>query len=409
MKIVSIGPALSGNKGAAAMIESAVQTLSDKYDDAEFVLLSCYPEADKKINEYENLEVLNSSPLYLALVINPAAVFYRVFPFLRKFIGKKVPEVKALYEADVVLEQGGITFADGRIKFLIFNIATILPPLILGKKIVKCAQALGPFKSFINRTAAKIFLPRMELIVARGAQTAQHLENLELDNYVDGADYAFSLDITENVVKSLKGSDYVRFFDGDKVVGISPSVVVQKRCDKADIDYVGITADFINWLVEDKGYKVAIIPHSVRPNTTKTHNNDLPLSKNLYEEIKDKEKVLLIDEELNSQALRYLIGKCKLYVASRFHSMVSALTMKVPTVVIGWSHKYREVLDMFGVKRFALASTDLELAKIQQLFEKLEANQEEVRNLLNDNFPKIRKLSEKHVQWISEVIEGESN
>jgi polysaccharide pyruvyl transferase WcaK-like protein len=408
-KIVSIGPSLSGNKGAAAMIESAVQTLSEKYPQAQFTLLSCYPKQDRQINPYENLKVMNASPLYLALVINPAALIYALFPFLRKFIAKRVPEVAALSQADVVLEQGGITFADGRIKYLIFNIATILPALFLKKKIVKCAQALGPFNSFINKTAGKIFLPQMELIVARGAKTAQHLDELGIDNYVEGADYAFALEISKEVKKQMKKTDYVEFFEnGKEIVGISPSVVVKKKCDKAGIDYVAITADFIDWLVEEKNYKVALIPHSVRLNTDKSHNNDLPMSKEIISQTnqKNKAEVLFVDTNLDSQSLRYLIGKCGLYIASRFHSMVSALTMGVPTGVIGWSHKYKEVLDMFGVKKYAISSKNLDEEKIRTLFEKMETNQDKIRKLLNKNYPDIKKLSRKHVEWIGDIIEG---
>jgi polysaccharide pyruvyl transferase WcaK-like protein len=406
-KIVSIGPALSGNKGAAAMIESAVQTLSKEYPKAQFTLLSCYPSEDKRINPYENLEVLNSSPLYLALIINPAALLYRVFPFLRKFISKKVPEIKALAEADVVLEQGGITFADGRIKYLIFNIATILPAIFMEKKIVKCAQALGPFETFINRTVAKIFLPMMELIVARGAKTADHLQELGLDNYVEGADYAFALEITDEIKKQMQDTEYPRFFKDDKkVVGISPSVVVKKKCDKSGIDYVKITANFINWLVEDKDYRVALIPHSVRLDTEKTHNNDLPLSKQIVNNInqKDREDVLFIDTDLDSQSLRYLIGKCDLYVASRFHSMVSSLTMGVPTGVIGWSHKYKEVLDMFGVKKYAISSVNLDNESIKSLFNKVEKDSAGIKKLLEKNYPEIKQLARKHVEWIGNII-----
>ena len=45
-------------------------------------------------------------------------------------------------------------------------------------------------------------------------------------------------------------------------------------------------------------------------------------------------------------------------LTSRFHAMISALALGVPPVVIGWSHKYAEVLAEFGIERFAVDFAD---------------------------------------------------
>ena len=45
-RLTIIGSALAGNKGAAAMLESAVQTLSERLGEVEFTLLSMYPRED---------------------------------------------------------------------------------------------------------------------------------------------------------------------------------------------------------------------------------------------------------------------------------------------------------------------------------------------------------------------------
>ena len=36
-------------------------------------------------------------------------------------------------------------------------------------------------------------------------------------------------------------------------------------------------------------------------------------------------------------------------VTSRFHAMISALVERTPLLVVGWSHKYGEVLAQFGL------------------------------------------------------------
>ena len=109
-----------------------------------------------------------------------------------------------------------------------------------------------------------------------------------------------------------------------------PSVVLQKKVDAAGGDDAGQIIGFIEHL-QAQGRKVLLIPHSVRTGTDKTHNNDLPLCREIHQRLSVSNNVLFIDRELSSQQWRYLIGRCDLFVASRFHAMVSSLAMAVPT------------------------------------------------------------------------------
>lgn len=405
-KIVIIGSALSGNKGAAAMLESAIQTLSDRYADAEFTLLSMYPEEDSKQNPYNNLKIIDASPLVLGVGINSRALAYRILPFAREAIRNNSPAVRALKDADVLLDQGGITFVDGREKFLLYNVASVLPAINLGVPVVKCAQALGSFTSPVNKWAAKTYLPKMASIVSRGAVTQKYLDELNLTNVVEGADYAFLLDVTaEDGVSASKKIDTSFFDSGDTVVGVSPSVVMRKKVDASGGSYVREITDFIEYLTKEKGYKVALIPHSVRTGTDKTHNNDLPLCQEIFAKVTQKEDVLFIDKELNSQELRYIIGQCSLFVASRFHAMISSLAMGVPTIVIGWSHKYKEVLDMFGLAEWAFGQDKLTQQYLREKFNELDRQSTEVKSQIEKALPGVKKKAYRQVDVIVEVIE----
>lgn len=401
-KFVIIGSTLSGNKGAAAMLESAVQTLGRRFAGSQFTLLSYLPtERERDLNPYKNLNVLKASPLYLGLVINPLALCYRLLPPLRSVI-RKNKQIDALVSADILLDQGGITFVDGREKFLLYNIASILPALFLKTKVVKCAQALGPFKNPINHLAAKTFLPKMTAIISRGSITDTYLKDLGLTNVSSGADYAFLLELTGKE-KDTAARYYPKQFFGGEVVGISPSVVMQKKVAASGKDYIGILTEFITWL-NSKGKRVVIIPHSVRGDTNKTHNNDLLLCRQLYAGIAQKEDCLLIDQELSSQQLRAIIGKCNFFVASRFHAMVSSLAMQVPTLVIGWSHKYTEVLEMFELEEWAFGQEKLTQQYLQQRFSRLVQNETRVRGLLKKNLPVVKELAQKQVEVITEIV-----
>jgi colanic acid/amylovoran biosynthesis protein len=402
-KFVIIGSTLSGNKGAAAMLESAIETLSQEFPDSHFTLLTYLPEGeDEHLNTYKNLTILKATPLYLGVVIQGLAVLYKLLPFLRRSIARRNEQIAAIEAADVVLDQAGISFVDGREKFLLYNVASISPAILLGKKIVKCAQALGPFKGRINRLVAKTILPRITAIVARGEITYQNLQSLQLRNIEKGVDYSFLLKITNKEERAAKEYYDEQFFHAKKIVGVAPSVVLQKKLGE---EYTNTITTFINWLIEQQ-YRVVLLPHSVRAQTEKLHNNDLPLCREIYQSVTKKEECLFINDELRSQELRAVIGRCDLFVASRFHAMVSSLAMQVPTLVIGWSHKYQEVLSMFEQQQWAFSYNQLSGALLQEKFLLLEKNEKDIRAQLKKHLPEVTKMAQKQVETIAALAAG---
>src|SRR5690606_27898782 len=96
--------------------------------------------------------------------------------------------------------------------------------------------------------------------------------------------------------------------------------------------------------------------------------------------------------------------RCDYFVASRFHAMVSSLAMGVPTLVIGWSHKYQEVLEMFGSEEWAFGHEKLEPAYLSQRFEELVSRADEVRETLARHLPEVKQRSIAQADLIAELV-----
>tara|TARA_R110000868_G_scaffold43633_3_gene146468 strand:+ start:67060 stop:68295 length:1236 start_codon:yes stop_codon:yes gene_type:complete len=398
-----IGSALSGNKGAAAMLESSIHTLSTRIPGVRFTLFSMYPTEDREQNRYENLDIVPASPRQLGVTINTLALLYRILPPLRGLLRRRSRAIAALASSSVLLDQGGITFTDGREKFLLYNVASILPALNVKTPVFKCAQAVGPFENPINRRAAKTFLPKVATLTTRGRITHEYAESLGLGNLLAGADYAFSLELDGSEASSAAETIDLSFFDSGTVVGVSPSVVLQKKVDAAGGDYIANIVSFVDAMTAS-GRKVLIVPHSVRTGTDKTHNNDLPLCREIASRIDSPDSVLSLDREYDSQVLRYLIGRCDFFVASRFHAMVSSLAMSVPTLVIGWSHKYEEVLEMFELSEWAFGHSALTPEYLLERFDALVADRDVVDAKLREHLPTVKSRSLAQADAIAELV-----
>ncbi|NMC61159.1 MAG: polysaccharide pyruvyl transferase family protein, partial [Candidatus Methanofastidiosa archaeon] len=341
-KICLMGATISGNKGAESMFQSAVQSIALEIPESTFYLFSYYPDQDSRLNINKQVIVCSGTPLKLALVYPFLAIAYRILSFLRiRPAFERIDRNFAnLLDTDLVIDLAGISFADGREKYLPFNIACLLTPILLRKKILKYSQALGPFNNPVNRIFSLFFLPKVDCIIARGKITYSNLRTLNMNNFVLGADSAFNLKIDSSTY--MKAKKYIDSdFRGKKIVGISPSSVIEHSCQKLNINYQQIMGEFINYLIAEEDCNVIIIPHSVRKYTLKRKNNDLVVSRRIFERVGYKNRCILIADELSAIELRVLIGYCNYFLASRFHAMVSSLSMKVPTCVCGWSHKYQ--------------------------------------------------------------------
>jgi len=151
-KVSIIGGTFWGNRGAESMLTTTIGVIRQNLPNARFVVFSYYPKKDRSLVKDDRISILSAKPISL--------LFRHFFPaFFAAFLHKikvDIPKnkffniAKALSTSDLLLDIGGITFSDGREKFLPFNILTIWPAMILNVPVIKMAQAVGPFKHPIN-------------------------------------------------------------------------------------------------------------------------------------------------------------------------------------------------------------------------------------------------------------------
>jgi len=146
-----------------------------------------------------------------------------------------------------------------------------------------------------------------------------------------------------------------------------------------------------------------LVPHSIRMHTNKSHNNDVPLVKEIAARLADRKGVSAFIRSVNAAEMRCLLSTADLIVTSRFHGMVSALASCVPVHVVGWSHKYKEVMDAFGIDGYASDSKDLSSSQLCSAFERLEADAEGVRQSIRNRLEGVTQSAAKQLDVIVDV------
>ena len=404
VRIAIIGAALSANKGAAAMVESVMARLPNEMGECHFDILTTYPEADaSRVPVGVDAAVVGLQPLRLALVEFPIACLALIMRKLRlPLFWVRSRGCRSMLDATVVVDVAGISFADGRgFAIVFYNALMTGVPLMLGVPVVKAAQALGPFQSVPNKWLAPLVLRRVRTVCARGARTREHLDSLGGVNAIDVADLAFSLDEAANFPAIVATA--LESIDKDFII-VMPSAVVRGIFESSGGNYVSAMAALVTDIRAKTGRGVVIAPHSYRAGLPEGRMNDGPVCREVAEACSGDSQVLGLDFDLTAGELRHLVAHSSVLVTSRFHAMISGLATSTPTVVVGWSHKYKEVLDDFGLSNLGLDSSALNApSEIADIVAEVLASKDEISRQISVALPDVKVRSLRNFSAIAEA------
>lgn len=391
-EISLIAATVYGNRGAEAMLCTVIGILRERDPELRFNVFSYYPKEDCARISANHVTVYSATPAAVALRLFPFSV---LFGLLRLVAGRRAfslapAPIKALARSSALVDLAGVSFIAGREKFLPYNVLTLLPAMLLATPVVKMAQAIGPLRGTANRFAAKFVLPRCRKIWARGAQTYANLQKSGLA----GLDFALGDDVAFNYSPEWSlSTERPATFDaamGDMaarrngyrgVIGLCPSSVVAVTARRTGVPYEPVMAGLVEALVAD-GYLVVLFPNATRDESgEKQRNNDLPLIRRIRAECKAAavpgDAVVAFDMDINTACIKQVIAALDVAMVSRFHAMVGALSLAVPVTVLGWSHKYLEVMARFGLESlvldYAKSSVQALVAKVTDAFESRQA------------------------------------
>lgn len=373
-RIAVTAATLTGNHGAEAMLLATVGRLRERVPGAVFEVFSYYAVEDRAraADPAIRFHSLRSGALVLRLLPMAALLALARRVGLERTAPLFPADVRALASCRVLVDLAGVSFVDGRERFLAYNTLTLLPAFLLGVPVVKGSQAMGPFRSALNRAVAPWVLGRCHAVFARGERSHGHVRGLlgPGDRVRRAADVAFllaagdALGQPSNPAMAQALEAIRRRRAGARsVVGLCPSSLLEAR------DPGGYTALFAELAatLASAGDLVVLFPHATLGRAgAGLRNNDLHTIAEVLEALPSsvRAEVLAIEGDVHAVDLLELLGALDLAVVSRFHAMVGALSLGLPPVVVGWSHKYREVMDELGLGEHALDIGDATPARV---------------------------------------------
>lgn len=228
-----------------------------------------------------------------------------------------------------------------------------------------------------NLTPAKIdTLKHFSAITVRESLTWNLMKELGLRNVYLFPDPAFVLDPEECVLPKV--------FSFGKVVGINLSNFVGHDVSRNSIIGKNLY-NMINHILKKTDYNILFIPHVLwKGQDDRIICNEL----NALFEKTGRTQILDITP-FNYCQIRFIISKCELFIGARTHAVISAYSMCVPTLALGYSVKSRGIAADLGLPNKTVVDClhmENEFVLVDA-FDFLIANRKNVKDVLTECMP----------------------
>jgi polysaccharide pyruvyl transferase WcaK-like protein len=307
------------NKGAMLMLEAIRERLA-----------ADVPEAQLAINVHMSRKVRQALNLTGVVTDEGGGIRTRLVRALPKALRRRL-KLATADEVDAILDASGFSYGDywgtrNLENRLVRRLRRWRKP---GKVAIMLPQALGPFTSPEARNLFAEAVEGLDQVFVRDRQSLAHVSAVASSPHI-----SLSPDFTgllhpalEPQHEDLAGAGFI--IPNEKVVtGRDPAARV------AYLDFLALAVD----KALGAGNRIHILVHE--------GEKDARIARDLNERLSAPLKIVDLHSTLQTKAL---IGCAKFVIGSRFHGIVSALTAGVPPLVIGWSHKYEELLADYGL------------------------------------------------------------
>jgi len=315
-------------------------------------------------------------------------LFYLVFR-IRKIMVKDI-FFSAINENDIVIDCAGISFYDlgDNFSYCLYNNLGWWLRVVMAKTlkvpVIKFTQSFGVNRYFLTKWLAKNALRKVDLIIVRDNESRSYLLSLGIKRDLLIApdvvfalnENRFSLDNPYQMVEISKGYE--------RIVGIC----LNSRAALKNREYSKIFTNFLIWLKTN--YPTYGIFFLINRDSGNSDSVDHELTQEVLDSLPDRENIFYFKRNVNPIGMIDIISHCDMLIGSRYHSLVFALLQKKPIISIGWSHKYSELCDLFGIKNLALDAGRLDLKILKEYFREVSDNLDLYRDKIKNRIETVK-------------------
>lgn len=407
------------NKGELAILRGIIESFKE-IGVVQTSILSVIPDFDKKrygsdinVIDVRGSLFIPSDPLsrsiWQGLIFSSlAAIQHVLFLLFYKIIGKHALMIfkgdlwKEYIESDAIIIGHNGTFGLGGnllpfLPFFSYFSYLYLPffSRILNKPTVIYGGSISPFKKnhkFLWRWISYV-LENISLITLREESAYKNLESLGVrtDNAIVTADLAFLFQsYPEDCIKWIIEKEGLDRLNRPLFAFTVTQEIASKAMGGYDA-HVAMVAQLIDEIIEEKNASVVFLPHCIGFGDIK---DDRIIAKDILDACKNKDHVKSITDEYSAEDLKSILGYVDFLIGERLHSVINALCMHTPSLIISYSGDVRlDIIRMIGQESLICYVDNLTLQDLMNKIEHLMKNNDKISKELRDQIPKVKELS----------------
>ncbi len=406
------------NKGAEAMVVTAITHFHKYYPHCRITVASYSHNEQIPYGEHihpPGLEDSEASPF--EFIRNPRLhgkirdhffrmLAWRMLPSafgwsaaLRAAIFRPEPYLQRLAQSDLIVDLSGFAMSDQRSfrRRMVFCFELLTSRWMMGKPFIIFTQALGPFQHLSSRILAKLCLPQASLILARGRRTLEHLRDIgispqdEIPVCADSA-FLFSAATPERADSIL--ADALAYHK--PLFGIIPNIRVLGQMLPADghNPYIRLLVCLCDYTQAELQSTPVLLSHSSAEDTW--------LIDEIIKQSQHPDHIAVISPDHTASEFKAVIRRFDFLVASRFHSVVAAISTGTPFLVVGWAHKYEELVADIGMEAYVFNAQNMDQHDFFAALQKAWEQRTQIRQQLERHAQALRISAENAFRLVAE-------
>jgi colanic acid/amylovoran biosynthesis protein len=402
------------NKGDAAITSATVKLIQKTFPNATITALAFDPESftENENSVKDSVEVLPmptisdslhplrtlfnlASSFNLQRIFGPLFLVLSLMLFrpLRHFDKTLDQILRSIDDSNLIVVVGG-NYLYSHPGFYVHAIPIIYSKFVQKKKTVLLGHSIGPFQDFSSRKVSGFILRFADLVIYRENISKLYVkDNLDicLPNAFVACDMALFLQSSNVTIER-------HLTDNGVGITVRPWLFKASNLNYRYLDSIVQTATYLL----KKGFEIYLIPFS----TIQGEENDQTTCDAIYKKLsKEHPKSAHLLEfrcESPESILRILENlRLKVLIGTRFHSVLLASTLGIPSVIISYQHfKAYGMSKLLGLSDYVINIESIDSHQLKDCVNKLIENNEREKKKLKENVNQLHKSNELKVSFM---------
>lgn len=317
-------------------------------------------------------------------------IFHRVFFGLTPAVLR--PLLRAYLEADLVVSKpGGFLYSSGLGLTLVISVFILALAWIAGKPFYVFPQSMGPLARAWECRLLRWILGKARVVMVREKASLDLLNHCHFTHP--------RLHLLPDTAFAFEGAPSAEAEAWLRSQGIDPEKDrpllgltaihwgAQNSGFTRQSEYEAACAGAVRRFLEDHGGRVILFPQVWGP--TAAHDDRVPARRIAAQLAGLSNAVTMVEQPLPPTLLKSVYGQMDVFIGTRMHSNIFALSEGVPCLAIGYMHKTRGIAEMAGMSEWVLDIGDVTSGALTEKLEGLWQARQAVRQALRLVLPSL--------------------